>query len=126
MNGNRYLLDTNAIIALLQGNQQITNVLQNATWIGISIISQLEFLAFTGLTEQDRQLFQQFLQQVEVVGLAPEQNTLLTQIIAIRQRYRLLLPDAIIGATAIQMNANLVTADHQLLGIPEITTIAFT
>jgi len=44
MRGERYLLDTNAIIALLQGNQQLIQLLQDAEWIGISIISQIEFL----------------------------------------------------------------------------------
>ncbi|HEY9607824.1 hypothetical protein [Allocoleopsis sp.] len=51
MRGERYLLDTNAIIALLQGNQQLIELLQDAEWIGISIISQIEFLVFPGLYE---------------------------------------------------------------------------
>jgi predicted nucleic acid-binding protein len=46
MSGNRYLLDTNAIVALLQGNKRIIQLLLNANWIGISIISQIEFLVF--------------------------------------------------------------------------------
>jgi len=41
MSGNRYVLDTNAIIALLQGNIQLVQLLQNASWIGISIRSKL-------------------------------------------------------------------------------------
>ncbi len=57
MSGKRYLLDTNAIIALLQGNQEVIQLLQDSEWIGISIISQLEFLSFSGLTESDHQLF---------------------------------------------------------------------
>jgi hypothetical protein len=64
MSGNRYLLDTNAIVALLQGNTQLIQVLRNADWIGVSVISQIEFLAFSGLSQTDRQLFQQFLQRV--------------------------------------------------------------
>jgi len=63
MSGERYLLDTNAIVALLQGNSQLIQLLQNPDWIGISVISQIEFMAFTGLTEADRQLFEQFIQR---------------------------------------------------------------
>lgn len=48
--GNRYLLDTNAVIALLAGNQGLTNMLASAQWIGVSVISKLEFLAFCILT----------------------------------------------------------------------------
>lgn len=57
MSGNRYLLDTNAIVALLQGTPQLIQLLQNADWIGVSVISQIEFLAFSGLEQNNRQLF---------------------------------------------------------------------
>jgi tRNA(fMet)-specific endonuclease VapC len=125
MTGNRYLLDTNAVIALLQGNQQVLQQLQNSGWIGISIISQLEFLSFSGLTESDRQLFNQFLQQIEIIGLNPAQPDLIDLITQLRQTYRLPLPDVIIAATAIQANASLITADQQLKTIQEVTVVDF-
>ena len=118
MSGNRYLLDTNAIVALLQGNPQLIQLLQNADWIGISVISQIEFLAFSGLSQSDRQLFQQFLQKVEVVGLTASDTTLIEQIIDIRQQYRLKLPDAVIAAMTIQNVASLVTADQEFAKLP--------
>ena len=64
MSGNRYLLDTNAIVALLQQDYKLIHLLQNAEWIGISVISQLEFLAFSGLSKADIQIFQQFLSTI--------------------------------------------------------------
>lgn len=67
MSGNRYLLDTNAIIALLQKDSDLIQLLQDAEWIGISVISQIEFLAFSGLSKADIKLFQQFLQRVELI-----------------------------------------------------------
>ena len=69
MRGERYLLDTNAIIALLQGNQQLIELLQDAEWIGISIISQIELLVFPALNDADRQLFNEFLQPVEIIWI---------------------------------------------------------
>ena len=57
MSGNRYLLDTNAIIALLKGDSNLIQLLRDAEWIGISVISHIEFLAFSGLTKADKQLF---------------------------------------------------------------------
>ena len=45
MNGNRVLLDTNAIAALLQGNVSLVEILKSSEWIGISVISEIEFLA---------------------------------------------------------------------------------
>jgi tRNA(fMet)-specific endonuclease VapC len=114
MNGNRpYLLDTNAIVALLQGNVPLGQLLFGADWIGISVISQIEFLAFSGLTENDHTLFSQFLQRVEVVDLVGKDDGLMEKIIEIRQQYRLKLPDAVIAAMAIQNSAILVTADQE-------------
>lgn len=125
MSGNRYLLDTNAIVALLKGNTQLIQFLQSADWIGISIISQIEFLAFSGLTQSDRQLFQQFLQRVEVVSLTAGDAALIEKIIQIRQQYRLKLPDAVIAAIAVQRLASLVTADQAFAKVAPLTVITW-
>jgi tRNA(fMet)-specific endonuclease VapC len=121
MSGNRYLLDTNAIVALLQGNSQLIQLLQNADWAGISVISQIEFLAFSGLSQADRQLFQQFLQRVQVINLAAIDTMLIEKIIEIRRQYRFKLPDAIIAAMAIQNSANLVSADQEFAKVTLLT-----
>lgn len=115
MNGNkRFLLDTNAIIALLQGHTSLLHQLNNAEWVGISIISQLEFLVFPKLTAADVAHFEAFIKQVDVIGLSQYQTSLLHTIITIRQKQGLKLPDAIILGTAIENQATLITADKQL------------
>jgi len=121
VSGNRYALDTNAIVALLQGNAQLTQLLQNASWIGVSVISQIEFMVFSGLSQADLQLFQQFLERVEIIGLEANDRTLIEKIIDIRQQYRLKLPDAVIAAMAIQNSASLVTADQEFAKIIDLT-----
>lgn len=123
MSGNRYLLDTNAIIALLQKDSSLIKLLQGAEWIGISVISQIEFSTFSGLTEADKKLFQQFLQRVEVIDLSSQNESLIKQIISIRQQYRLKLPDAIITAMARERSAKLVTRDVQLNRITDLTVV---
>ena len=123
MSGNRYVLDTNAIVALLQGNIQLIELLKEADWIGVSVISQIEFLVFPGLTQDDRQIFDQFLQRVEVMDLATIDIVLIDKIIEIRQQYRLKLPDAIITAMAIQNSASLVTADQELAKVTTLMVI---
>lgn len=123
MSGSRYLLNTNAIVALLQGNLQLLQLIQNADWIGISIISKIEFLAFSGLSQGNRQLFQQFIQRVEVVSLMADDTVLIEQIIQLRQQYRLKLPDAIITAMALQVTANLVTADREFAKVSTLAVL---
>jgi predicted nucleic acid-binding protein len=123
MSGKRYLMDTNAIVALLQGSSALVTLLQNAEWVGISVISQIEFLAFSGLSESDRLLFEQFIQRVEIIDLTTSNNLLIEQIIQIRLQYRVKLPDAIIASTALQAGASLVTADNELTKVTSLTVI---
>jgi tRNA(fMet)-specific endonuclease VapC len=101
----------------------LIQLLQNADWIGISVISQIEFLAFSGLSQGDRQLFQQFLQRVAVVGLKAGDAMLIEKIIEIRQQHRLKLPDAVIAAIAIQNLASLVTADQEFMKVTNLTIV---
>ena len=115
MNGNKYLLDTNTIIALLQGDKNLIQLLNNAKWIGISIISYLEFLAFPNINQRDRDLFESFISRIDISDLNYQNNDLLQQAISIRKKKKVKLPDAVILATAINNSASLITADKQLL-----------
>lgn len=73
----RFLLDTNAVVSLLAGNRKLANQLEAADYVGISIISYLEFLAFDGLSDSDRACFASFCERVEVVSLSLADNMLL-------------------------------------------------
>ena len=54
MNGRRYFLDTNAIVQLLSGNPSILETISEAEYIATSVICEVEFFSFSGLTEEDR------------------------------------------------------------------------
>ena len=110
MNG-KFLLDTNAVIALLNGHASLIALLQSATWVSITVITELEFLSFDGLSEQDKLLFEQFKSRIEVINLDTNDAPLIQEICQIRQTYHLKLPDAIIGAAAIQNQATLLSND---------------
>jgi tRNA(fMet)-specific endonuclease VapC len=120
MNGIKYFLDTNAIINLLNGNSYLKKRLNNADWIGISVISQLEFLSYSKISELDKQLFSTFLQRVEVVNLVNSHIQLASEIISIRKHNNLKLPDAIIAASAVINNCILVTNDK---AFDKVTTL---
>ena len=125
MNGKRYLLDTNAVVALLRGHPPLLKLLCDAEWVGISVISQIEFLAFAGLSEPDRLAFGAFAQRADIVGLTADALPLLSAIIQLRQQHRLKLPDAIIAATALCERASLVTADHQVQAAVAVPIVRF-
>lgn len=118
----RYLLDTNAIVSLLDGNHLLSDKLENASWIGISIVSYLEFLALDELPDNDKEAFANFCGRVEIVPLSREDENLIEQALHLRSRHRLKLPDAIIGATALSCDATLLTNDAGFAKVPSLTT----
>lgn len=125
MNGERFILDTNTIIFLLKGNLDLLRILESSEWIGISIISKIEFHAFRGLSDTDVQLFNKFLQRVDVVDLTNKNDNLLESTIKIRKQYNIKLPDAIIISTAISNHSTLITADKQLSLVKEVDILNF-
>ena len=112
---NRFLLDTNAVIALLRGNQRLNDTLADAEWVGISIITKLEFLSFPDITKPDVDLFLAFESRVEVIDIANTQLDLLKDVVRLKKATRVKLPDAITVASAIANRALLITADMELL-----------
>ena len=84
--------------------------MQNGEWIGISIISQIEFMSYRNLAADDIRLFEKFVSRIETVGLTANPD-LLSNIYNIRKQAVLKLPDAIIAGTAIWKNAILISED---------------
>jgi tRNA(fMet)-specific endonuclease VapC len=123
MNGKRILLDTNAIVALLRGSEIVSGHLVDAGWIGISIVSVLEYLSFSNLHESDRRVLASFLGMVEIIDLAKDDSRLIETIVSVRKVFRLKLPDAAIVASALVNDAILVTGDKVLFKITNLSVI---
>ena len=111
MNGNGYLLDTNAIVQLLKGNKELIAVLGAADFIATSIVAEMEYLSFSGLTDADVALYQAFRERIQVYDM-PSADTVFTQLVVkARKEHGLKLPDAIIAGTAIAKGLTVLTAD---------------
>lgn len=111
MNGNGYLLDTNAIVQLLKGNKELIAVLGTADFIATSIVAEMEYLSFSGLTDADVALYQAFRGRIQVYDV-PSADTVFTQLVVkARKEHGLKLPDAIIAGTAIAKGLIILTAD---------------
>jgi predicted nucleic acid-binding protein len=115
MNGEQLLLDTNAVIVLLQGDRRLIDAVAAASWVGVSVITQLEALSYPSLSSDDAELLARFFARIDVVNLTVEQPILLETIVGMRQNRVLKLPDAIVAASAVVSNAILVTADKELI-----------
>lgn len=125
----RYLFDTNAVVALFRGNVFLQNLARETEWMGISIITQLEFLSFPGLTESDESLFMRFAERVDIVNLDAQRLDLISAVLQLRKTRKLKLPDTIIAASALTHNATLVTIDQDFLRaakhIPDLALLEF-
>jgi predicted nucleic acid-binding protein len=112
----RFVLDTNAVLYLLGG--RLAQPLPVGDYF-ISVISELELLAYPNITEEEEKRIKSFLEDITVIEFpAPVKE----QAIDLRKRLGLKLPDAIIAATALSLSATLLTNDQRLLALTEIPT----
>lgn len=124
MSGNKLVLDTNVIIYYLRGvNNSFDFIKKHVNdQINISIISKIELLSYHDTTDEDETLINGFIKKLTVVSISTEieQNT-----IEFRRKTRLKLPDSIIAATALSIDATLVTCDEKLTktNYPKLRTI---
>ena len=111
MNGNRYLLDTNAVIQLFDGNREIEAILNKADFVAMSVMSEFEYLSYAGLSERDVLEYNAFRDTIQVFNV-PSDDLIFTQLVVnARKGYGMKLPDAIIAATARANDLSVLTAD---------------
>ena len=71
MNGNRIVLDTNIVLYLLGGNEELSNILDGLE-LYVSIISEIELLGYQDLSENDKAKIKDFLSKCQIVNLNDE------------------------------------------------------
>jgi len=109
MGKTRYLIDSNAIIDYLaykippKGMQFMNNVLINAP--RISIISKIEILSFN-TSPHYYKILTNFVEELTIIHLSDE---VVDKCIELRKNHKTKLPDAIIAATSIVHNLNIIT-----------------
>jgi predicted nucleic acid-binding protein len=81
----------------------------------VSVITELELLSYPSLTVHERFQIDRFLRDVSIVELT---QNIKEGVIKLRREHRLKLPDAIIAATALWENADLLTNDERLHRVP--------
>lgn len=118
MNGSLFI-DTNIAIYLLDGNEQIAELLHEQT-IYVSFVTELELLSKPSITTHEEAQIKALLAQCIVIDFLPLAKE---TIIAFRRQYRLKLPDAIVASTAYLVGLPLVTADKGFGRIDELTLL---
>lgn len=121
MNGNKLFLDTNIILYLLNGDETLAELL-NEKQLYISVITELELLAYKGITSKEEKVIKEFVSQCKTITInsAVKQET-----IRIRKTYNTKLPDSIIIATALYLDLPLITSDIEFKKVDELTLIHY-
>ena len=107
MSGFNFIADTNVLIKLGQGNEQIANLLA-AKDISISIITEMEILAWPQHKPAEIVKAKAMISHFNIVGL---NEPIKDRAILIRRQTKMKLPDAIIASTALFLGIPLITSD---------------
>jgi predicted nucleic acid-binding protein len=107
MNGNKFVLDTNTIINYLNGKNTLPD--DGDIEFFISVITELELFSKPDITPDEESKISGFLNDnVTIVNIDP---LIKNETIAIRRTTKIKLPDCIIAATSIVLEATLLTHD---------------
>jgi len=121
MNGNKLLLDKNAILYVLSGDETLASFL-NGKELLISVITELELLSFKDITQKETKTITSFLSELKIENISEE---IKKKTIEIRRSTSLKLPDCIIAATAIALNIPLITSDKQLSTVKGLDIVLY-
>jgi predicted nucleic acid-binding protein len=114
----RFVLDTNAVVFLTTAGSVISAEAQKAldeADLFISIIAELELFSKPNLPPEEEANLRAFImEKTSIMDINP---AIKKQTIALRRSTKIKLPDAIIAATSIALNAILLTHDAELLSL---------
>ncbi len=121
MSGNSLFLDTNIILYLLNGDETLAELLDEKQ-LYISVITELELLAYKGITNEEDIIIKDFVSQCKTINI---NSSIKQETIRIRKTFNMKLPDSIIIATAIYLDLPLITSDIEFKKVEELTLILY-
>lgn len=121
MNGSRCVLDTNAILYILNGDETLADFLFEKE-LYVSIITEMELLAYKGITPTEQQTIQNFLNDCIIIGI---DNKIKLNSIEVKKMSSMKLPDSIVAGTAISLNLPLVTSDKQFRTVVDLHLVYY-
>ena len=109
--GQRYLIDTNIVIAYLNGTlPDIAAYLIEEERPCISVITRIELLVWRNASEEHISKMHEFINASIVFNL---EEQIILKTIELRKQHRIKLPDVIIAATALTHNLQLITRNSE-------------
>ena len=118
------VLDTNILIAYLNGEEQVVGTLQQ--WrleqraLVISAVTFVELLALPTLTQAEINVIKRFLRTLLCI---PLDERLAEEAARLVRTFRLRVPDAVIAATALACDMPLVSRDRAFRRVEELRLV---
>ncbi|MDR1395811.1 MAG: type II toxin-antitoxin system VapC family toxin [Deltaproteobacteria bacterium] len=113
----KWVLDTNIILGYMRGNEVLNSLLKNKgddVELIASVISRVELFSYKFMTIDETRAIRHLLRYITIVDFNKQVERVT---ITLRRHTKAKLPDAIILATAVVLNAPLYTFDRRLAGI---------
>jgi predicted nucleic acid-binding protein len=117
-------LDTNIILDYLKGDQSIIDFLaeHSKAELYVSVITRIELLSFHDITPKEEKHIRDIISRINVLPITEDIEE---YAVNFRRITRKKLPDAIIAASAISVDAVLLTQDKELANsvFPDLKTL---
>ena len=107
MSGNNFLLDTNIVLYLLNGDTTLRDLLHEKA-LYFSFITEIELLGYHKLSVKEKHIIKEFIDDVIVIDMNAE---IKKHAINIRNHYNVKLGDCLIAATAMYAGIPFITSD---------------
>ena len=121
MSGNEFLLDTNAVLYVLNGDETLSDFLFEKK-LYISVITEIELLSYKHLTAKEKQQIKDFIKEFVTINISDKVKHLT---IELKRRSNMKLPDSIIAGTAMALQIPFVTSDKQFRTIGDLNLIFY-
>lgn len=107
MSGERLVIDTSALIQLLDGTKEVVDLLDGVEGY-VSFVTEIELFSSTRGTVEHLKRKKALLNDLTIIDI----NQQIKEVtIELRKRHGLKVPDCLIAATAIHLDLPLVTTD---------------
>lgn len=120
MNEIDFLADTNFLIYILEGRQEV-EIFADFSF-AVSFVTEIELLGKKGISNNEKLVIQELLNACSIIDLNP---AIKAKAIELKQQRKIKLPDSIIAATALYTDLPLLTADRGFDDISNLEAIIF-
>ena len=121
MSGDSFILDTNIVLYLLNGDTTLGELLDGKN-LYISFITEIELLGYHKINKKEKLEIKQFIDECIIIDM---NNDIKKHAITIRNQYNTKLGDCLIAATAIYADFPFITSDKGFNKIKDLNLLLY-